>query len=75
MVSVMNEFYCHKKIVIYFANVLQDCWFSQRFSKNFANFTGKHLCLLKCEHKSLTLSMKPASDFIFEISKSNKHMK
>ena len=28
--------------------------------KNFANFTGKHLCRVKCERKSLTLSMKPA---------------
>ena len=28
--------------------------------KNFANFTGKHLCRVKCECKDLTLSMKPA---------------
>ena len=28
--------------------------------KNFANFTGKHLCRVKSERKSLTLSMKPA---------------
>ena len=28
--------------------------------KNFANFTGKHLCWVKCARKSLTLSMKPA---------------
>ena len=28
--------------------------------KNFANFTGKHLCREKCERKSLTLSMLPA---------------
>ena len=28
--------------------------------KNFANFTGKHLCRVKCERKSLTLSVKPA---------------
>ena len=27
--------------------------------KNFANFTGKHLCQVKCERKSLTLTMKP----------------
>ena len=27
--------------------------------KNFANFTGKHLCRVKCERKSLTLTMKP----------------
>ena len=27
--------------------------------KNFANFTVKHLCRVKCELKSLTLSMKP----------------
>ena len=31
------------------------------FVKNFANFTGKHLCPVKYERKSLTLSMKPAS--------------
>ena len=30
MVSVMNRLYCHKKIVTYFANVLQNCWCSQR---------------------------------------------
>ena len=29
--------------------------------KNFANFTEKHLCRVKCESKSLTLSMKPAA--------------
>ena len=28
--------------------------------KNFANFAGKHLCRVKFELKSLTLSMKPA---------------
>ena len=28
--------------------------------KNVANFTGKHLCRVKCERKDLTLSMKPA---------------
>ena len=28
--------------------------------KNSANFTGKHLCWVKPERKSLTLSMKPA---------------
>ena len=28
--------------------------------KNFANFTGKHLCRVKSERKSLTLSMKSA---------------
>ena len=28
--------------------------------KNFANFTGKHLCQVKCERKNLTLSMQPA---------------
>ena len=28
--------------------------------KNFANLTGKHLCQVKCERKSFTLSMKPA---------------
>ena len=28
--------------------------------KNFANFTEKHLCQVKCELKSLTLSMQPA---------------
>ena len=27
--------------------------------KNFPNFTGKHLCRVKSEGKSLTLSMKP----------------
>ena len=29
--------------------------------KNFSNFTGKHLCRVKCERKILTLSVKPAS--------------
>ena len=29
--------------------------------KNFANFTGKHLCREKCERKSFTLSMQPAT--------------
>ena len=28
--------------------------------KNFANFTGKHLCRVKCERKSLNLAVKPA---------------
>ena len=28
--------------------------------KNFANFTGKHLCQVKCERKNLALSMQPA---------------
>ena len=28
--------------------------------RNFANFTGKHLCQVKCERKNLTLSMQPA---------------
>ena len=28
--------------------------------KNFANFTGKHICQVKCERKSLTVSMQPA---------------
>ena len=28
--------------------------------KNFANFTGKHLCRVKCERESLTLPMKTA---------------
>ena len=27
--------------------------------KNFANLTGKYMCQLKCEFKSLTLSMQP----------------
>ena len=34
--------------------------------KNFANFTGKHLCRVKSEHKSLTLSMKSAPSLIKE---------
>ena len=28
--------------------------------KNFANFTRKHLCQVKCERKSLALSMQSA---------------
>ena len=28
--------------------------------KNLANFTGKHLCQVKCKRKSLALSMQPA---------------
>ena len=59
MVSVMSELYSQKKSPI-----------SQMFygivgvlkgvAKNFANFTGKHLCRVKSERKILTLSMKPA---------------
>ena len=57
MVSVMNELYCHKKsspnlqMFYRFVDVLKDV------VKNFANFTGKHLCRVKYDHKSLTLSM------------------
>ena len=82
--------------------------FSKGVLKNFANFTGKYLCRVKCEPKSLTdpcslhfhyekdsciqlffsgfctifkntflleHSWESASDFIFDIFKSNKYMK
>ena len=82
--------------------------FSKGVLKNFANFTGKHLCRVKCEPKSLIYpyslhlhykkdsctqlffsgfcrifkntfllehSWASASDFIFDIFKSNKYMK
>ena len=82
--------------------------FSTGVPKNFANFTGKHLCRVKCEPKSLIYpyslhlhykkdsctqlffsgfcrifkntfllehSWASASDFIFDIFKSNKYMK
>ena len=59
MVSVMNELHCHKQIVTYFANVYRIVGVLKGVAKNFANFTEKHLCRVKSERKSLTLSMKP----------------
>ena len=65
--------------------------FSKGVLKNFANFTRKYMCRVKCEPKSLIHpcslnlhykntsllehSWASASDFIFDIFKSNKYMK
>ena len=43
----MNELHCHKKS----AGVING------IPKNFGNFAGKHVCRVKCERKSLFLSI------------------
>ena len=61
MVSVMNELYCNKisspisQMFYRIVDVLKGV------IRNFANFTGKHLCRVKYERKNLTLFMKPTS--------------
>ena len=60
MVSVMNELYCNKKSSPISQMFYRIVGVLKGVVKNFANFTGKHLCRVKCERKSLTLSMKPA---------------
>ena len=46
MVAVMNELYCHKNIVAYFANVLQNCWCSTTgiFCRNLRKWMAVESC-------------------------------
>ena len=60
MVSVMNELYYHKKSSPISQILYRIVGVPKGAVKNIANFTGKHLCQVKSERKSLTLSMKPA---------------
>ena len=60
MVSVMNELYCNKKSSPVSQMFYTIIGVPKGVVKNFPNFTGKHLCRVKFERKSLTLSMKSA---------------
>ena len=58
MVSVMNEL--DKKLSPILQMFCRIVGVHIGFIKNFANFTGKHLCQVKSECKSVTLPMKPS---------------
>ena len=60
MVSVMNDFNAIKKSSPISQMFYRIVAVLKGVAKNFANFTGKHLSRVKCESKSLTLSMKTA---------------
>ena len=60
MVSVMNELYFNKKSSPISQMFYRIVGVLKGVVKNLANFTGKHLCRVKCERRSLSLSMKPA---------------
>ena len=60
MVSVMNELYCNKKSSSISQMFYRTVGILKGVVKNFGSFTGKHLCRVKSERKSLTLSMKSA---------------
>ena len=60
MVSVMNELYCNKKSSPISQMFYRIVGVLKGAVKNFANFTGKHLCRIKSERKSLTLPMNSA---------------
>ena len=56
---MMNELYCHKKSSRISQTFYRIVGVVKGVVKTFANFTGKRMCRVKCERKSLTLSMKP----------------
>ena len=58
MISVMNELCCNKKLSPILQMFYRIVGVLKGVVKNFANFTGKHLCRVKSERISLTLSMK-----------------
>ena len=60
MVSVIMNFAAIKKSLPVSQMFYRIVGILEGVLKNFANFTGKHLCRVKCERKRLTLSMEPA---------------
>ena len=54
----MNELYCHKKLSPIWQMFYRIVAVLKSVVKNFANFTRKHLCRVKSEDESLSLSMK-----------------